>query len=174
MSSLRESSGRSAAIGAQLASTQTLIQSLLKEIRDNAVAQAELQTDLKGLRKNVTSLSSIIRGGDGQNSPLISEVALLKQSVDSLSRQVSEVENDLYGEIKDLRESFDRYKSEYHKDQREMVSKRAETETNLLKIKQDEKKDTRLDKRQRFATWATIIVALISLAGSTVALFLSR
>jgi len=149
------------AIAAQLASTQTLMQQLLKEIRDSSVSQASLKTELKQLRYNVTMLSNIIRGGDAGGESLLTEVALLKRGADEIEGRMDELEESVSGQLEQIQSSIG-----------SADRQRREDETSRMTLEQTAIRDDKLDKRQRLNTYATILVALIALAGSILALIL--
>lgn len=162
------------ALAAQLASTQSLIQGLLKEIRDSSVAQASLKSDLKSLRYSVTMLSNIIRGGDSGTKSILTEVELLKKCSEDLEEQVGDLSISMAKKIDGgLMVLGGQVEGIQRKMSQDETDKRA-NETIKIQLQQQSASDLRLDKRQRLAVWATIIVAIIASAASIVSLFLNR
>ena len=183
MSSRENQDSGIAAIAAQLLQTQSLIQSLLSEIRESSASQAALNSELKQLRYNVQVLSNIIRGGDGHTKPLLSEVEILKHADHHLDKRITVAIHDLEEQLDEmanaLSASTDRHAEDLAKYKAELEGKinAAETqrkadETQRLHLQLSDTKDLRLDKRQRTQMWITVIIAVISLIGSTLALLL--
>jgi len=182
--SLRENQDRGiAAIAAQLTQTQSLIQSLLSEIRESSASQAALKSEMKQLRYNVQVLSNIIRGGDGHTKPLLSEVEILKHADHHLDKRITATITDLEEQLDEmanaLSASTDRYTGALEKQRVFLEGKidateahRKADETQRLQLQLSDKQDLRLDKRQRTQMWVTVVIAVISLIGSTVALLL--
>jgi chromosome segregation ATPase len=171
MTSSRDTLDNSA-LASQLASTHSLIQGLLKEMRDSSVEQASLKTDLKSLRYSVSMLSNIIRGGESGARSILTEVELLKKCSEDLEEQLCESVVSLNKRIEEVVGALNK---QFEEIQRKMAEAEADRKTNealKLQLQQQEVSDRRLDKRQRLATWAGIVVALIALAGSVLALFL--
>jgi chromosome segregation ATPase len=171
MSSSRETANV-AAIAAQIASTQTLIQTLLHEIRSSTAAQAALKQDLKSLRHSVGVLSNLVRGDDGHSRPLLSEVELLKHADQHFEKRLTALMKDLDEQVTELTRSFANQIAELKGGMEKAEENRRQDETARVALQVEERKDIRLDKRQRFATWTTVIIAIISLAGSIAALAL--
>lgn len=173
MSSSKDKPDNSA-LAIQLASTQSLIQGLLKEMRDNSVAQASLKSDLKGLRYNVSMLSNIIRGGEGGVRSVLTEVELLKKATGDLEEQVGDLTIAMAKKIDDglqgLSAQFDNIQRKIAQDERD----RRTAETAKMELQQRDVSDRRLDRRARFATLATIIIAILALAGSVFALLAGK
>lgn len=145
------------AIAAQLASTQRLMQQLSNDIRDSSVSQASLKTELKQLRYNVQMLSNIIRGGESGGKSLLTEVELLKSGMEDVETTLEGIQGQVGG-IEGRIGSQD--------------AQRRADETSRMTLEQKAISDEKLDKRQRMNTYATILVALIALAGSILALVL--
>lgn len=162
------------ALASQLASTQSLIQGLLREIRDSSVEQASLKTDLKSLRYSVSMLSNIIRGGESGARSILTEVELLKKCSDDLEEQVCELGVALNRRIDDVVAALGKQFEEVQRKIAEAEADRKANEALKLQLQQQEVSDRRLDKRQRFATWSGIIVAIIALIGSALALFVKN
>lgn len=171
------------AVSLQLAQTQSLIQTLLADIRENSFSQADLNAELKHLRTNVQILSNIIRGDDGNTKPLLMEVELLKHSNSSLEKKltahIEDNEKDISSISENISSVLDRIQSGLDSLRKEIEAKidnyeksRKEGELEKMKLQAAQANDIRLDGRSRFQTWATIIVAIISLIGSTVAILL--
>ena len=172
-----------AAITAQLAQTQSLIQNLLSEIRESSVSQAALKAELKQLRYNVQVLSNIIRGGDGNNRSLISEVEVLKHADHHLDKRMTAILGELEEQIDEmanaLSASTDRLQAKLEEHRKELETKletadikRREDEAQKMQLQLADKQDLRLDRRQRLQTYSTIAIAIISLIGSIAALLL--
>ena len=175
MTSSRETPEAVVAIAAQLTNTQNLIQTLLVELRTTSSGQAALKQELKQLRYNVTILSNIIRGGgDGQSKPLLSEVEILKHADLHLDKRLTACMKDLEEQISDLSVAFAKKAEDLQSKIEQAEQKRAEDVTARFQLQLEEKKDQRLDGRQRFSTWATIIIAVISLIGSLAALYFGK
>lgn len=183
MSSGEKQDSSIAAIAAQLTQTQSLIHSLLSEIRESSVSQATLKTELKQLRYNVHVLSNIIRGDNGNSRPLTSEVEVLKIADRHLDSRMTELVKDLENQLDDVANtastSIDLFTTALAEHRTELEAKidaaeakRKEDETQRLQLQLSDKKDLRLDRRQRLQTWMTVVIAVISLVGSTVALLL--
>jgi len=126
-----------------------LIQALLKEIRDDTIVQAALKTEMKTLRENVSMLSNIIRGGDNGGS-LLTEVALLKRQTDELEERLGGIQSGL------LRQAEQRH---------------ADEKARMAMVHEDVKA-TRVEKRKRLAIYASIVVAIMSVAGTALGLLL--
>jgi hypothetical protein len=182
--SSRESQDRGiAAIAAQLTQTQSLIQSLLSEIRESSASQASLKSELKQLRYSVQVLSNIIRGGDGHTKPLLSEVEILKHADHHLDKRITAMIQDMETQLDEmanaLSASSDLFRDGMEKQKLLLEGKieaaevnRKADETQKLQLQLSDKKDLRLDKRQRTQMWITVVIAVISLIGSTLALLL--
>jgi hypothetical protein len=178
----RQDSGITA-IASQLAQTQSLIQSLLSEIRDSSASQAALKAEMKQLRYSVQVLSNIIRGGDGHTKPLLSEVEILKHADHHLDKRITAAIQDLEEQLDEMGNALsaatDRYTESMEKQRLALEGKldatetrRKNDETQKLQLQLSDKKDLRLDGRQRTQMWITVIIAVISLIGSTLALLL--
>lgn len=162
------------ALASQLASTQSLIQGLLKEIRDSSVEQASLKSDLKSLRHSVFMLSNIIRGGDVGTRSILTEVELLKKCTEDLEEQVGDLTIAMAKKIDDgLTALGGQVEGIQRKMSQDEANKRSD-ETAKLQLQQQDVSDKRLDKRQRLAIWATIIVAIIASAATILSLLLNR
>jgi hypothetical protein len=183
LSSGEKSDSYIAAIALQLQQTQTLLQTVLTEIRENSAEQAALNTELKNLRLNVNTLSNIIRGGDGNTKPLVLEVEMMKHADLHLDKRITAVVEDIEDQIlslaKNLAESVSRTegKIELADKQRrdwEAAKLAADVATNNAKLAADvaTNNDLRLDSRSRFATTATIIIAVVSMIGTIIGLLL--
>lgn len=181
MPSGRQDSGI-AAVTAQLTQTQGLIQNLLVEIHKSSAAQAALKAELKSLRYNVQLLSNIIRGGDGHQRPLLSEVEILKHADTHLEKRMTKVVGDMEAQMDELGNAFssieDSLKESIVAQRAALEKKIAEGEVSLradethrMQLQLADTKDLRLDKRQRLGTIATIAIAVLSLIGTTIALF---
>jgi seryl-tRNA synthetase len=183
LSSGEKSDSYIAAIAMQLQQTQTLIQTLLSEIRENSSEQSALNAELKNLRLNVNTLSNIIRGGDGNTKPLVLEVEMMKHADIHLDKRITAVVEDLEDQIlslaKNLSESTVRVEGKIEladKQRREWEAAKlaADVATNNAKLAADvaTNNDIRLDGRTRFATKAGIVIAIISMIGTILALVL--
>lgn len=183
MSSREKQDSGISAISAQLTQTQSLIQSLLSEIRESSASQAALKAELKQLRYNVQVLSNIIRGGDGHTRPLLSEVEVLKHADHHLDKRITAAIQHMEEQLDEagnaLSASSDRLAAKLEEAKKELETKidlaetkRREDETQKLQLQLSDKKDIRLDRRQRTQMWIGVIIAVISLIGSTLALLL--
>ena len=171
MTQQKATSDTYAAIAAQLASTQQLIQTLLREIRENSSSQAALQVELKTLRRSVSVLSSIIRDGDGGKRSLVSEVDVLKIADKHHEARLSATARDLEEQVNDLSTSIAKQLEDIRDGIQGAEERRRDEVTASFKLQHAERKDLRTDRRQRLATYATIVVALIALIGSVIAVF---
>lgn len=178
MSSSKEKQDNNAsAVALQLFQTQSLMQTLLSEIRENSTLTANVNADMRNLRLNVDSLHNIIRGGDGNNRPLVLEVEMMKHADIHLDKRVTAIVEDVDDQVlslaKNVAEAVGRMEA-IKKDieaKFELIDKqRRDLETAKLNAEVEVGKDIRLDGRTRFATWATIIIAALSLTGTIVAL----
>jgi hypothetical protein len=167
----------------QLQQTQTLIQTLLTEIRENSSDQASLAADLRNLRLNVDTLSGIIRGGDGNSKPLVLEVEMMKHADIHLDKRMTSIVEDLEDQLvslgRNLSSSSERFQGALDAQRITFEAKlelsdklRREYETARLQAEVATNNDIRLDGRARFQVWATIIIALLALIGSTLTLIL--
>jgi len=166
----------------QINQTQNLIQSLLKEMRDGSAEQASLKAELKQLRHSVLILSNIIRGGDGHSKPLLSEVEVLKHSDLHLDKRISTVSDVLDSEIDEVANALSKQMDELRR-QHEVSIRSLEEKVEAYKkekdaqavvamqLQHDERKDLRLNKRQLFQVWSTIIIAVIAFISSAISLF---
>lgn len=177
-----------AAVAAQLLQTQSLIQNLLAELRENSTSVATLSAELKHLRINVQMLSNIIRGDDGNTKPLIMEVEVLKLANVHLDKRMTEVVKDFEDQVISLGRNISNVSSVLEEQRKEFEEKlnaeenrRREYETKEMEIRQRDRAQTlqlaqaenvdiRADSRQRFQTWVSVLLALISLIGTVVAL----
>lgn len=183
MSSGEKSDSYIAAVAMQLQQTQTLIQTLLTEIRENSTEQSALNVELKNLRLNVNTLSNIIRGGDGNNKPLVLEVEMMKHADLHLDKRITAVVEDIEDQIlslaKNLSEATARVEAKIEladKQRREWEAAKlaADVATNNAKLAADVavSNDLRLDSRTRFATKVGLVVAILSMIGTIAALAL--
>jgi chromosome segregation ATPase len=168
-----------AAIAMQLQQTQTLIQTLLAEIRENSSAQASLNAELKNLRIHVNTLSNIIRGGDGNSKPLVLEVEMMKHADLHLDKRMTAIVEDIEDQILSLAKNVAGAREHTEASKKELEARieladkqRREWETAKLQADVAISNDIRLDNRTRFSTWAGIIIAIISMVGTTIALVL--
>lgn len=73
-----------------LETTTSLIQNLLSDIRENSTLVGSLKTQIEKLEKDLTQLSDIVRGGNGQPS-LLSRIMVLenemKHLIDDLNKK---------------------------------------------------------------------------------------
>lgn len=190
MSSGEKSDSYVTAVATQLFQTQTLVQTLLTEIRENSAEQAALNAELKNLRLNVSTLSNIIRGGDGNTKPLVLEVEMMKHADLHLDKRITlvveDIEEQIIGLSKNISEAVARSEASKKdieakieladKQRREWEAAKlaAETAANNAKLQAEvaTNNDLRLDKRSRFQVWSTIIIAILALVSSTLALIL--
>lgn len=190
MSSGEKSDSYVAAIAMQLQQTQTLIQTLLTEIRENSSEQSALNAELKNLRINVNTLSNIIRGGDGNSKPLVLEVEMMKHADIHLDKRITAVVEDLEDQILSLAKNLSEASGRNEANKKDLEAKieladksRRDWETVRLnadvaasnaKLQADvaTSNDLRLDSRTRFATKAGIIIAILSMIGTILALAL--
>jgi hypothetical protein len=171
------------AVAAQLFQTQNLIQTLLVEIRENSSAQAQLNADLKYLRINVQMLLNIIRGDDGNTKPLVMEVEVLKHADIHHDKRMTEIVKDFEDQIVSLSKNLSEMTESLSEEIKAEETKRIAYETTQLQLKHAEKTqqlqlehadktDIRFDTRTRLQTWSTVILAILSLIGSTLAILL--
>ena len=183
MSSGEKSDSYIAAVAMQLQQTQALIQTLLTEIRENSTEQSALNAELKNLRINVNTLSNIIRGGDGNNKPLVLEVEMMKHADLHLDKRITAVVEDIEDQIlslaKNLVEATTRVEAKIDaadKSRREWETAKlnADVAANNAKLAADvsTNNDLRLDSRTRFATKVGLVVAILSMIGTILALVL--
>lgn len=170
-------SGFNATVATQLFQTQSLIQTLLAELRENSSSVATLSAELKHLRVNVQTLSNIIRGDDGNTKPLLWEVEVLKSGNLHLDKRLSEIVADYEDQIlslgKNIAEMTQRLEEKIESEEAE----RREYETKQLEIAaqdraqtraltQAENVDLRSDSRLRLQMFVSVILAIVSLAGT--------
>ena len=174
MPSGRQDSGI-AAVAAQLTQTQALIQSLLAEIHKSSASQAALKAEMKQLRYNVQVLSNIIRGGDGHNRPLLSEVEVLKHADSHLEKRMTKLVSEMEAEMDALGNAFssieDSLKDSIAAQHKSLTADIGAAETQRMQLQLSDTKDLRLDKRQRLQIGATVAMAVLSLVGTIIALF---
>jgi chromosome segregation ATPase len=163
----------------QLQQTQTLIQTLLTEIRENSSLTANLNADLKHLRVNVNTLSNIIRGDDGNPKPLVMEVEMMKHADLHLDKRITAIVEDIDDQIVSLAKNVADATNRMEASKKELEAKieladkqRREWETAKLQAEVATNNDIRLDGRTRFGTWASIVIAIISMIGTVLALTL--
>jgi len=172
-------------VAIQLQHTQSLIQTLLAEIRENSSAQSALNVELKNLRMNVNTLSGIIRGGDGNSKPLVVEVEMMKHADLHLDKRITAIVEDMEDQILSLSKNIslitDRMQEGLAAQRVAFDAKldladkhRREYEATKLQAEAADRNDIRLDGRTRFQTWSTIIIALLALTGSTLALIYKK
>jgi septal ring factor EnvC (AmiA/AmiB activator) len=175
----RSDSFAATAVATQLFQTQSLIQTLLSEIRENSSLTANLNAELKNLRLNVNTLTSIVRGGDGNNRPLVLEVEMMKHADLHLDKRITTVMEDLEDQILSLAKNLSEASARVDTAKKELEAKieladkqRRDWETAKLQADVATNNDIRLDGRTRFATWASIVIAIISMIGTILALSL--
>lgn len=87
----RDDLERAREVASGLRATSNLIETLLKEVRDNTVSVASLRAEMNGLRENLQVISKLVRDGDGQT--IMTRISLLesdshrRESEESASRQ---------------------------------------------------------------------------------------
>lgn len=181
-SSRRTSEETALSVLSQLNQTQALIQGLLQEMRASSSEQASLKAELKQLRYNVTILSNIIRGGDGHQKPLLSEVEVLKHSDLHLDKRITTVSDVLDREIDEIAEALSKQVDNLHQQlldaERRLEDKigaaakiEKEHQALVLQLQHENIKDVRLDRRQKLQILSTIIIAFISLVASAISLW---
>ena len=148
-------------VASSVSQTRTLMQELLRQIQDNSHSQAAVRTEMTQLRESVSMLSNIIRGGDGRNRSLLTEVELIKSRLDDMEGKFKGMSEVLSSKVDDVKSRIDAEDN-----------RRRADETVRMTIQQKEQADQRLDRRQRLNTYSTIIIAFISLIGSVLALLL--
>lgn len=165
------------AVATQLFQTQSLIQNLLSELRENSSSVATLNAELKHLRVNVQTLSNIIRGDDGNTKPLLWEVEVLKSGNLHLDKRMTEIINDFEDQILSLGKNIaemtqkleekitasDDERREYETKQMELA---AQERNQVRQLTQAENVDLRSDSRQRLTIFVSVVLAIISLAGT--------
>jgi tRNA A-37 threonylcarbamoyl transferase component Bud32 len=168
----------------QMQVTQTLVQNLLSEIRENSSKQSELNSEIKSLRMNVSTLSNIITGGNGNTSKsLVIEVEMMKHADFHLDKRMTAIVEDMEDQIlslcKNLSSVSDKFQESMASQKSSFESKlelsdkvRREYETARLQTQVAENNDIRLDGRARFQTISTVVIALLALAGSLLTLIL--
>lgn len=173
----KQDSGYATAVATQLFQTQSLIQNLLSELRENSSSVATLAAELKHLRVNVQTLSNIIRGDDGNSKPLMWEVEVLKSGNLHLDKRMTEIVSDYEDQIlslgKNIAETFEKLEAKFA----EAASERREYETKQMELAAQERNqvrqltqaesvDLRADRRQKLTIFVSVILAVISLAGT--------
>lgn len=176
------------AVATQLFQTQSLIQNLLAEIRESSSLSASLSAELKHLRVNVQMLSNIIRGDDGNPKPLVMEVEVLKHAQLHFDKRITEIHKDIEDQVvslgKNMSNAIEKIQNELDEQRKELEAKidaeekqRREYETKQMEIAaqerlqareltQAENVDIRSDSRQRLTIFVSVILAIISLAGT--------
>jgi hypothetical protein len=172
----------------QLQQTQTLIQTLLTEIRENSSEQASLNAELKNLRINVNTLSSIIRGGDGNSKPLVLEVEMMKHADIHLDKRITAIVEDIEDQILSLAKNVADAREHTEASKRELEARieladkqrrdwetaklQADVSANNAKLQADvaTNNDLRLDRRTRLSIWVGVVIAVMSMIGTTLAL----
>ncbi len=74
----RDDLERAREVASGLRATSNLIETLLREVRDNTVSVAALRAELSGLRENLHVISKLVRDGDGQT--LMTRLSLLEHT----------------------------------------------------------------------------------------------
>ena len=178
MSSEREKQDSLAtAVATQLFQTQSLIQNLLAEIRESSATTASLSAELKHLRVNVQTLSNIIRGDDGNPKPLVMEVEVLKHAQLHFDKRITEIHKDIEDQILSLAKNMAEQVGKVSKALEDEEKERRAYETKQMEIAaqerlqtrqltQAENVDLRADSRQRLTIFVSVILAIISLAGT--------
>lgn len=129
-------------IATGLQATAALIQSLLTEMRDNAVALSALSADMKNLREVVTTLSKILKDGNGQPS-LVTRMTLVEKN------------------LEDMAESINR--------NAEGIGK---AQDSVRAIEMADKEGARQMKGERLRFWASIIPGILAMVGAIIAMYL--
>jgi uncharacterized protein YPO0396 len=174
MSQSKETSEGITAVLAQLASTSAHVQTLLRDLRESNSAQAGLKAELKSLGRNVTTLSSIIRdGGDGRQS-LVTEVHVLQIADAHHEKRLTEVAEGFEAQIESVSAHFSRQFRELKAGLEKAETDRRADETAKIKLELEDRKDLRLDKRSRLATWVSVVLAILALGGTVVTYLITR
>ena len=71
-----------------------IVQELAREVRKNTITLAILTTDLTNISKDVAILSKLLTEGNG-SAPLISRIALLENSADSIEGGIEELTEEI-------------------------------------------------------------------------------
>ena len=132
------------AMNVDLSDLSQLIESLLREIKDNSVTLATFNAELQNLRETVRGLSGVIKDGNGKES-LLTRVSLLENEIES-ARKLAEKQVD---QIEKLKEGSQALVVDEHKGHRELVGK-------------------------KWAFWGAVVAALLGLGASVFNLFSRR
>ena len=123
-----------------LQSTTTLVQTLLTEIRNNAGTLGTLEAKLQALNESVSSLSAIVRDGNGKGS-VITRLALTEKDL-----------KDLEDTVKDLSDNVIRL---YNKIESKLDAKAVELHERISKVKgivvekeEEEKSETQYNREK--------------------------
>ena len=173
----KQGSGYESAIAAQLFQTQTLIQNLLSELRENSSSVATLSAEMKHLRINVQTLMNIIRGDDGNTKPLLWEVEAIKAGAAHIDKRMTEIINDYEDQILSLGKNIAEMGEKLEEKIAAEEAERREYETKQMELAaadrqqtraltQAENVDLRSDSRQKLQMFVTLVLSILSLAGT--------
>ena len=87
----------------------------------------------------------------------------IEEVVDSFEAQLKNLGGALSKKVEDLKEDLEKA----------ALARRAD-ETAKIRLQLDDKKDLRLDRRTRLATWVSIVIAILALAGTIVTLVITK
>ena len=148
-----------------LQATASMIQSLLGEIRDNSVALAAFNAELKNLRDTVNLLSKIVKDGNGSDS-LLTRLSLAEKAIRDLEISSGKHHESDAKAFKDISDKI------------EEALRDSEHKANALDKKIDdsisaERKDRREGTGQKLQFWATIVAAVLALGGTIATILLN-
>ena len=147
MATAEDKSGKNiiaAAASAAGRPSQSLVESLLREMRDNSVAVARFASEVGNIREKVDSLSRVVLDGNGKGSMQV---------------RISLLENDLY----DLKREVDKNDKK--------IERLDDTSKHLFI---EERKDVREYRAKRWGFWTAIAVAIISTVTTILTILLKR
>lgn len=136
-----EDNGNSPESVSDLRNASSLIEALIREIKENSTALATFGAELKSVRQGVEFLSKIINDGDGKGSMLT---------------RISLLEND----FKDLQRETERTGQK--------VDRLDDTSRQMIV---EDRKDAREQVTRKWQFWAAVVTAVLSLIGAGISIY---
>lgn len=106
-------------LDAEIRATEKVLESVMREMRDNSVALATFVAEVKNLRERVDSLSRTLNDGSGKGSMIV-RVSLLENDMGDIKKELERNER----KIERLDDTSKHFIIEERKDQREQVNRK--------------------------------------------------
>jgi hypothetical protein len=112
--------------------TTTLIQNLLGDIKEHSTSLAMVKTKLEALSVSVSTLSGVVRDGNG-NGSLVTRLALAEKTIEDIEKSFNDLKEEVEVEINELREYFKKKKAA--EDQEKVSERDFNREKRLARLK---------------------------------------